>query len=149
MPGSLELYNLAKTAILSDFVDLGGTPENVTIDIASFIIENIGDETCTNIRCFCRPFNGLYTGQDNSAGQEIVTGKMVQFRENLGAWQSTGGDFSGGGSPSPAANYFPISDIAAGADSLRIDARIVITAAVLMAGRVFFQIGVNYQGEAF
>jgi len=137
MTAALEIYDSALTAAKGEQIELGETtPGGGYIDLGSYKIRNDGDSTATNIRIGCRCLNGLYSGQDNNLGQEIVTEQAVEASVNGGSWTQIGGDFS---VEDPAENYIALPDIDAGNSSNEIKLRMAIPADFETVGVVVFQ----------
>ena len=145
MTALLEIYDTSLTTAKADQVDIGDIEENEINQIYECKIQNDGDSTATNVRLFCRCLNGLYSGQNDDIGNEIVVSQYVEVDVAGGGYNAIGGDFAGGSSPSPAGNYVSLSDIAAGANSGTVTFRLNLPSGISTAGDVFFQIGVSYK----
>jgi len=145
MAADCELYDPTLTTIEPDSISLGDLVENQSVLIRSVKVQNDGDSASSFTRYFCRCFNGLYTGQSNEAGQEIVTLQALEITVGGSPLQPIGGDFAGGSNPSPAGNYYDIGALAAGAATAQIDIYLNLPSGMSSAGRISFQQGVSFQ----
>ena len=138
MAAYLEIYNTALTVIQDDVVKIGDAQTGSTVDLGSIKMKNIGDSTATLVRICARCSNGLYTGQADEKGQEIITNKYLEADINDGSgWQPIGGDFSPTDSTD---NYISLPDLTAGSSSNQIDFRLNLSGVTLSSfGKLRFQ----------
>jgi len=142
MAADCDLYDTGLIAKLADLIDLGDFEDSSTTAIISCKIQNDGDSLATVVKVAARCLNGLYSGQDDSIGNEIIVNQYIEAQVGGGGYQAIGGDFS---ITDSAGNWLAISDIAAGAASSQVDFRLVLPAGISSAGNVLFQILVSFK----
>ena len=137
----LEIYDTG-LGVIQNSLDFGDLDYGEDSSEFTIKIKNIGTDTATNIRLFARTTNNLYSGQENSNGQEAIDEQWVSVKVGA-SYKAIGGDFGNQGSTS---NYESIPDLSAASSTGDILVKISPPTGGVTNGVFRIALGVSYEG---